>query len=278
MLLNLVVFIAFALVWYLPLYLRHHKLVHEPRWTYLKAFGLGLVSIIISALIQMSEELLTQNLSFSVVTAEIIGFLNVLFIVAATEELSKFFMGYLVLRKIPDLTEAGSMLVMGMVGLTFEAFEMIMTEDVFAAIVRGLTALHIFFQLWMGKYWWRAMQSKKTGDMQAYKKDIRLAILIPIVLHAAFDYPVLKANEFVDKGYINEDLGVIIIFAAILLAFASMIMIMISARRTLKEEKLQKALEANTEVTAEDEHDTEPESAMEENGTCLPEDGRRGTL
>jgi len=233
---GILIFPVFAAIWYLPLFLKHRKTVREPAKYYLIAFALGLASGVAATAVQLIFGYLTKSLNLPGIWAEIFGFAKVLVVVAVVEELLKLYSGYLVIKKIPDISEAGCMLIMGMVGVGFEFFESIAVFDVLTAVLRGLTALHIFFQLLMGKYLWRALQARMVDDTAAYTGNMRTALLWPVALHTAFDYPVLKAVSLVDKGLVNEKAGLIMIGFALLVAFTSMAVIMISARRTLKEE------------------------------------------
>ena len=234
------VFALFAFLWYFPLFRKHRKNVQEPLKYYWAAFGMGIAAFIASMLIQLIVGFLTRNISFSVIGKEIFGFFNVIITVAVTEELTKFFLGKVVINRVPDLTEAGCMLILGMTGMGFETLESVLNFDIITALLRGLTALHIFFQIWMGKFWFKALCAKNAGNIDVYKKNTRICFLWPIAVHAIFDYIILKAVSLVENGFITEVTGVIMAGTAILLAILAMTAGLITARRTLREEQSSK--------------------------------------
>lgn len=241
------VLLLFAAIWYLPLFLKHRKIVKEPIRYYIFAFLLGLASVLLAMGIQIGVGFLTKNLKTEGTATVIRGILNVLIVVAVTEEMIKFFLGYLVVRKIPGLTEAGCMLIIGAVGLGFETLETTATFNVLNAAIRGLTALHIMFQLWMGKFWWRARKSRETDDAAGYKKNLAIAFTAPILVHAIFDYLILKAVKLVEDGVVSQMTGLFMTALALIVAFAFIVITEISAYRTVREERRQ--FEAATAVS-----------------------------
>ena len=273
---GILVFLPFALLWYLPLFAKHRKTVREKGRYYFFAFLMGAVAFIAAVIVQGLCNTATMNIKPTGIAYDLYGFTKVLLVVAAGEELLKFFFGNLILKKVPDLTEAGSMLILGMTGFGFEVVESLSAADPLGAVFRGLTALHIFFQMWMGKYWWQAQQAKQLGDRETYKQKKRKAFLTPILMHAFFDYPILRASKLLNQPEDpNQTVMIIAIVAAgaaVLFGIGCMVFLYRTAWRTLKEERAAyeaSLAEAMQTAAAQDTDGTAPAEPV----VSGPEDG-----
>lgn len=249
------IYLVFVAIWYLPLFIKHRRIKKERARHYVAAFFLGTAAVIAAILAQTGMIAVLPNSLPKGVPGIICGFFRIMLTVGVSEELLKFFAGRLVIRKIPDLNEAGCMLLFGAVGLGFETLETLATgmASPLAVAVRCVTALHIFLQLYMGKFWWRALEAKRAGDIPRFLKERRKALLIPILIHTVFDYPILKIDSMTEE--VDDTVALLCVIGAVVFAVVCVIMILISANRTLKAEKAAHEAEA---LSAPAEGVTEP--------------------
>ena len=233
------IFLVFMAAYYLPLFIRHRKVTREKPGKYIGAFFLGFAAMIASAVVQAGFAIIKPIQAAEGVPGVIFGIFWIMLSVAVTEELLKFFAGRLITDKMPQLNEAGCMMLFGTVGLGFETLETIGAglASPLTVILRCITALHLVMQLYMGKLWWRAGQAKQAGNIQLFLKERRKALLIPVLIHTVFDYPILKISKLSDSADLS--IGVVLgtIIGAVLFAVVCVILILISANRTLKAEK-----------------------------------------
>jgi len=230
---GLPIIIVFGCIWYLPLYLKHRKLVQEPFKYYLFAFLMGIACCIIAVIVQTAFSLAIYQLKLSAAMMKLTGFFRILIVVAVVEELLKFVLGRIVLKRVPDLTQAGSMLILAMTGIGFDLAESLTQLDVASAVVRGVLMLHLFLQLFMGQFWWRAQEARKSGDEACYKKNMRIALIVPILVHAVYDYCLFKGVGGIDEAF---ELSLVLIAAAFIVGLVFMINTLIRARKTIKAE------------------------------------------
>lgn len=173
---------------------RKDKYKQEPVGQLLKGFGYGLVSALAATL--LAALLLLMGL-YSEEADTVGGFIcTSLFGAAIPEELAKFFFLWLLLRNNKYFDEYFDGIVYAAcIGLGFASFENIFYlienyEDwVATGIARAFVSIpgHFMFAVTMGFYYSKAF----LGGMTQKKKYLSLAILIPILLHAAFDATLL---------------------------------------------------------------------------------------
>ena len=190
----LVVFIAFVFVWYFPVWLRQGMKNRLPKGTVFKSIALGFVPgflaiIVFQILFGYAERKL--NLSGTAYYA-----VDSFICAALTEELIKFFAARLIIRKVEPKRKVDYALVFGAVGLGYEAVETFLGLDsVWAGIIRGVFALHIIWQLWMGLFYWEYRQAKERGDRAGVKKNLALVFLVPIFFHGMNDFLAFMAED-----------------------------------------------------------------------------------
>ena len=222
--LALVIFFIFVLVWYLPLFLKHKKAGLEPAKFYLLAFVLGLASMAIALALQLGLQKIidVSGVANKLPTVAVVC-LETLLSASLIEELSKYAMGRLATWRVPNLSEAGCMLLFGMVGLSFEVVETFMGGvDLGTSIFRGVTAMHIFFQLWMGKFWWRAMNAKAKGDGSGFVKYTLISVLVPIIAHWLWDFGAMLMSGQGGSGELMFAGAVLVIVAAVAIIVATL--------------------------------------------------------
>lgn len=162
----------------------------EPMGLLWKGFGFGAISALavsfVGLVLGASGLTIGQGSTFW-------GHLRVaLFEAAIPEELIKFFFLWLLLRKNRYYDEYFDGIVYAAcIGLGFAAVENISylienyDEWVTVGIVRALVSVpgHFMFAIMMGYFYAKA----SFGDQDHKKKNLALAIVVPILLHAAFD-------------------------------------------------------------------------------------------
>lgn len=239
MLIGLFFLLAFTAVWYLPILIKHTKTVHEPAKYYVCAFFAGFGATILTMILQIGFAFLLNYLNgldalqtgpLKTVT----GMLYVLVAIAAVEELTKFFLGRLIMKRIPGLSQAGCMLLMGMVGIGFGFVEEIGGSSILGGILNGMLALHLFFQLVMGIFMWRAWEAGKKQDHAGYRKNMALALLIPVTVHWIYDYFLLKGEALADT---NFDTAFLFIVIALLISIAYSVVSVVTAWKTVNRER-----------------------------------------
>lgn len=248
-LLAVVIYLVFAAAYYLPLFIKHRRLTKEKGSLYVGAFFLGEAAVVAAILIQTGFSRV-KPLQLPTGAAGIIaGYFWIMLSVAVTEELLKFFAGRIVIRKVPDLNEAGCMMLFGTVGLGFETLETLATglTSPLGVLLRCVTALHIVLQLYMGRIWWRALQARKAGNIPLFLKERRKALLIPILIHTTFDYPVLKMSQMVDSSDLSLTAALLAVGGAVIFAIVCCVLILVSSYRALKAEKAAKAAESEAQ-------------------------------
>lgn len=166
------------------------KFRKEPTKELLKGFGYGMLSIPASML--LSVPLMWMGL-YQMPPETAGGCLRTaVFGAGIPEELAKFALLVYFLRKNPYFDEyIDGIVYAACVGLGFAALENIgylfgnIQEWVGVSVVRGLLSVpaHFFFAVTMGYFYSLAV----FGEPSARKRNLILAVAVPMLLHAAFD-------------------------------------------------------------------------------------------
>lgn len=196
----LLIFTIFIFVWYFPVWKRQGTEERLPRWTIAKSIAVGMVPVfLVIILLQVAFGFLQRALPLSPVafTASD-SYLSA----ALVEETVKFLGAYLVIRKVCPKRKVDYVLIFGAVGLGYEVTEtLLLLDSVIAGLGRGIFALHIIWQFWMGMFYWEYRQAKLRGDRNAARKNLLLAFLIPVILHGTNDFLAFMA----EKGFSAVD-------------------------------------------------------------------------
>lgn len=199
---------------------RKDKYEREPTSKLLAAFGLGALSALASFLISKPFGLMGLYPAEAVTVG---GHIRVaLFGAAIPEEVAKFVLLWLFLRRNRYFDEYVDGIVYAVcVGMGFAAFENIGyvfgSQEAWLAtgIVRAVVSVpaHFFFAVSMGYFYSKAA----FGPVDQQKRNITLALLVPIALHAAFD-AILMVTDSV--GAIATA-GLVILFLGLYVYMAS---------------------------------------------------------
>lgn len=194
-LISTVVFLIFVFVWYFPIWRRQGKTDRLPRGTIAVSILLGLIpAFILIIALQIPIGYLEKAL-FASRTAFLAS--DAYISAALTEECVKFLFAYLVIRKVKPKRKVDFALILGAVGLGYEVTESLLGlgGSVLGSVFRGVFAMHIIWQLWMGLYYYEYRQAKLSGDGEGRRKNFLLAFLVPVLLHGTNDFLVFMAED-----------------------------------------------------------------------------------
>lgn len=230
-------YLIFSAIWLLPMYLKHRKTQVDPFYFYLILIALGVLSCFPALGVQggISYVMGIIGTERGEVVNTLMRIFFVLIGIAACEELCKFLFSKFLVERVPNLSEAGSMLLMSMAGFGFGIVEIWSASGLAEGVVRGILNMHIFLQLWMGRNIYHAWQAKKQGDKGGYIRNILLALGVPILVHFIYDYGMLRGASLLAKG--QTVLGVIIYCFAMITTLVFIVVTMVGSYKALKREK-----------------------------------------
>lgn len=183
----LIIFLIFVLVWYLPVYRRQGKTDRLPRRTVPISILGGLIpGFLVIILLQLGLGYAVKPIKLSgIPSAAFESFISA----ALIEEGVKFLTGYLIVSKAKPKRKVDHALIFGAVGLGYEVTETcLMLDSPISGVFRGVFALHIIWQLWMGLYYFEYSRAKQRNDMPSARKELALALFVPFFMHGMNDF------------------------------------------------------------------------------------------
>lgn len=188
--LGTLIVVVLSLCWYMPVYKKAAGPDRVDKKTLRNTFFVGLVpTFIVAFFIQMGIAFIYNHVGLeegSAVRVIITAFVSY----ALVEESAKMFFGSIMVKRLKEVNAKNYILVFGMIGIGFEIFESMMLvgmAGIIGAILRGVLALHVICQIWMGGYCYRAYKCKENADRAGYRKNMILALLIPVLVHGFHD-------------------------------------------------------------------------------------------
>ena len=175
-------------VWLLMKVYRMDSVEKEPKGLILRLIGMGMLSTV--------GAIVTETIGSALINeSTLVGkFLMYFIVVALSEEGFK----YLLLKRTtwmnPNFNYQFDGIVYAVsVSLGFALLEnlsYVFSYGLSVAVVRAVTAVpgHACFGVFMGVWYGLAKTFEKRGDVQNEKKCLRMAILIPVLLHGAYDF------------------------------------------------------------------------------------------
>lgn len=181
---------VFAFLWFLPLYrkaagpdrVRTKPLVTAFLLAFFVTFAVGIAFQGLLGFIYRWAGVADESL--------VRHFLKAFISYALVEEAIKLLTGLIVLKVFKIRGAKNYILVFGMIGIGFELIETFLyTLDagILASIFRSIFALHIFCQIWMGIYVYRAHKCKELSDDGGAKRNMALAFFVPVLIHGIHD-------------------------------------------------------------------------------------------
>ncbi len=175
----------------------------EPLGTLLKCFILGVISTIPALIMESIGEVVIDGIFVegSIAYAMLDGFL----VAAFSEELCKYFMLKSQTWKRREFNCSFDGIVYAVfVSLGFATFEnllYVVDGGLSTAITRIFTAVpgHACDAVFMGYYYSKAKYAELSGDKKEKKKNLRKALLIPILLHGTYDFLLSFEEEIVGE-------------------------------------------------------------------------------
>lgn len=178
------------------LYLSDKK-EREPIGELIKAFFLGIVSIIIT----LGVSYIFDITKIDVDNLDMMGLAIYSFIsIALIEETSKWLMAHIFVRKNHNFNYMyDGIMYFSYVSLGFATVENILyiaSSGLQAALVRSVTTVpaHVFFAMASGYYYTLAVKEKFKNNNQLKIRYYILSIIMPIFLHGFFDFCLLTKN------------------------------------------------------------------------------------
>ena len=190
-----IVFLIFVFVWYFPVWHRQGKEESLPRFTIAKSVFMGLIpGFLLIILLQIGLGYLFRALPLSDTAFTAcdcyIG-------AAVVEEFVKFLMAYVVIRKVQPERKVDYVLIFGAVGLGYEVTEtLLLLDSVIAGIGRGIFALHIIWQFFMGTYFYKYREAKQNGNETQARRSLLLAFGVPVFIHGTNDFLAFMAEKY----------------------------------------------------------------------------------
>lgn len=234
----ILLFLVFGTAWYLPVYLKQGKKNKLPGKTYIKALALGLIpsfviGVVFSSIIGWIMKWLHIEGLLKTAISTFIGY-------GVAEEFAKYLMGKLALKGCGEIRKIDSILIYGAVGVGFQVTEslLVIGSSIAGPLIRGILALHIAWQFWMGAHLWEADRCHGAGDEAGAKKNHLLAILLPMIFHGFHDFSgdalQLGIENGTDKGML---LGLIPFILALIIDIVFIIKTIRMVNRTAKESR-----------------------------------------
>jgi len=217
--LGMIIFLVFALIWYLPLYKSKPEDKKPEQKLFWKAFFMGLgPAFVIGLILPCIIGFILRKCGYNETTVLFKLLVNGVGY-GIGEELSKFLIAFLILRKIGYRNQSHTALLFGAVGLGFGVFEsFLVVTSLISAIVRAVFCLHVFFQFWMGSYYADSIEKKIAGDTKGSNKSMLLAFVVPMLVHIIHDVVGYQGLSYMAQGAEETAvLGVILFIASVVI-------------------------------------------------------------
>ena len=177
------------LIWYIY---KLDAIEKEPRNLLTKLFFLGCLSVVPAVIL----EILLEGFLGSMFGGQMYLILENFIGIALVEEACKFFFLYFGTWKNREFDYRFDGIVyavatsLGFAALENIGYVMTMSSGLELAIMRALTSIHghCIFGIWMGYYYAKAKVEAHGLSAVNAKTNLRKAVLIPMLLHGAYDY------------------------------------------------------------------------------------------
>lgn len=234
---SLAIFLVFAVIWFLPIWKKYASGEGFTVKNFFAFFARGLLAFLVAFVFQV---LLWQVLSLFGMSKDTLPYdlINHSVLYAVLEEFVKLFFAILVCRKLKVSTVKSYVLIFGAVGLGFGTLEslMVIGQGIVEAIIRGVFSLHIFFQLWMGYYYSKAQEQKTSDNNKGYRKNMIIAVIIPIIIHLIHDDSAVIQNYAPNFEGSEYSVGTICMLVSAVIDITFIVITLRKAHRLNKEQ------------------------------------------
>lgn len=233
------IFFIFVFVWYFPVWKMQGK---EGR---LKNYVLP-ISILIGALPVIGLTFVTTIFlsRFTPMSLPYAGrlFYRTFISVAFVEESFKLIGALIVILIFKPKRKIDYVLIFGAVGMGFEITESFMDfSNIISGVIRGLFALHIIWQMWMGMYFYEFIKAKERKLPGKMIGSILLFFILPFLIHGANDFLVDYTVALMGSG--ESDSAVMFIVLLILFSILEIVYQIITYRKALRISKESRNIE-----------------------------------
>ena len=235
MILAIFITVVCGILWYMPLYRKAAGPDRVGKKPLIIAFLIAFfVDFIVTFVIQNILGLIYRQVGIadeSLAKHYLTSFISY----ALIEEAVKFFTGLILLKKFKIKGAKNYILVFGIIGIGFEiaeTFLYVASSGMGAAIFRGIFALHVFFQIWMGIFVYRAHKCRELADDGAAKRNMTVAFVVPLLIHGIHDACSIAAD--LGEGHGESGQIIMICFLAACLAMDAVFAI-ITLRKAMKQ-------------------------------------------
>lgn len=237
--LTLLLFIVCSLLWYIPVYKKQDKIDRLSAKKCVVSMLVGAFPVfIISTLTQIGWGLVVPSAGEQSVPYI---FFKAFIVAAVTEELFKFLGSLLLIKLFKAKRQIDYVLIFGGVGLGFHLLESGMSStNLVSAVLGSVLVYHMFWQFWMGFYYYEHRQSALTGNGSI--KSLILAFAIPILLHGANDFIVFMVEALTTSN--NNDSAAIWILAYLVLLVVIVIFTVITTKKANRSARMSRELVA----------------------------------
>ena len=186
--------ILFFIVW------KGDRYEKEPRKLLLKLFLFGMLTTFSASIIEIViGDYIIGSLKDMVI---LYAFIDSFFVVAAAEEVGKYFVLKMISWKHPAFNYTFDAVVYSVaVSLGFATLENIMYlvgASIGLAFARAVLSIpgHAIYAVYMGYYYGLAKHAEASGDEKQMKTYLKKALIVPILLHGFYDFCLYTENGF----------------------------------------------------------------------------------
>ena len=198
--LSVVIFLGFVALWVLPPFLKQGR-----------NGGVSLIwhlfSLLAGAIVGFGGSVGLQLLFDNAVAASGISgvpfhLVNAFISAALFEEVLKFACGRVMLHFSKAVRKIDYIFIIGAAGVGFELtetfFGMNGDSTLVGGIIRGVTCLHVFLQLFMGAHLYEYHKARKAGEKGRAVREFILTFLVPFFVHGFNDFAMFMLQDSVN--------------------------------------------------------------------------------
>ena len=196
--LSVVIFLAFVALWVLPPFLKQGKTGGVSlKWHLFSLLAGAIVACGVAVVIQLF--VVDKIVEASGITGVALHLVNAFISASLIEEAFKFACGRVVLHFSKAVRKIDYIFIIGAAGVGFELTETFLgmngDTNIVGGIIRGVTCLHVFLQLFMGVHLYEYHKAKKAGNNGRTVGEFILTFLVPFFVHGFNDFSLFMLQE-----------------------------------------------------------------------------------